>query len=113
MASRHFRATKTSIGVLSLSAGIACSSHPQGPPPLPEAVVLRFDRVAVSPTKPGTSERWDGGEPEDSGAACAMAGLGATWAWSPHAGGAVGKVCEALTRSSESERKSEDPDLEL
>jgi hypothetical protein len=76
-------------------------------------VVLRFDRVAVSPTKPGTNERWDGSAPEDNGVACAFAGLGATWAWSSTAGSAVERVCDTLTRDGQKERQSEDPDLEL
>jgi hypothetical protein len=105
------------LGALStfLFFGVGCSggTHPDGPPPLPEAVVLRFDHVAVSPTKPGTAERWDGSQAESSGAACALVELGVSWAASPTAGSAAGIACDVLTPSPPSERQPEDPELEL
>jgi hypothetical protein len=76
-------------------------------------VVLRFDHVAVSPTKPGTSDRWDGREPEGAGAGCALVELGVTWAASATAGNVAGIACDAFSPSPQSERQPEDPDLEL
>jgi hypothetical protein len=97
------------FGVFGCSGG----THPHGPPPLPNAVVLRFDHVVVSPTKPGTTDRWDGREAENAGTGCALVELGVSWAASPMAGSAAGIACKALTPSPENERAPEDPDLEL
>jgi len=49
------------LGVLTALAACACSGGqpPKAPEPVP-VVVLRVDRVSVSATKPGTSEKWDG-----------------------------------------------------
>lgn len=113
MQSRAFSSAWAAGAVLFLGVGCSGSTHPQAPPPLPAAVVLRFDHVAVSPTKPGTAERWDGGESEGSGAGCALLDLGVTWAASPAAGNAAGLACDLFAQSAHRERQPEDPDLEL
>jgi hypothetical protein len=80
---------------------------------LPENIVVRVDRVGVSPTQPGTQNRWDGPEPElRADAVCSLVAIGTNLV-SPVAGEGVQGLCGAMMRAEHLERSPQDPDLRL
>lgn len=98
---------------LAVASGVACSSGPpQYPAPsLPEAMVLRVERVTVEAAHPGTADHWDGpmpGEGGDPGCTLAAFGLGLV---SPVVGKGLGLLCD--TQERQKERLPENPDLML
>jgi hypothetical protein len=104
---------RASAGVL-LLVGCSGSAVPDGPPPLPDTVVLRIDRVSVAPTKPETTATWDQSPAETPSGLCDFVGtaVGAA-ASSVVAGKGVELLCEAGTARSPGERRLEEPDLAL
>jgi hypothetical protein len=98
---------------LALACGNQSSSkHPTTG--LPEVVVVRVDRVAVLPVRPGTNAHWDGPVPESrAGEECKLLAWGAQIAWSPVAAEGVRLLCGLSSRSEPAERDAQAPDLKL
>jgi hypothetical protein len=80
---------------------------------LPDAVVLRIDRVEVVATKPGTTDRWDGPAAEPNPYPCRLLGLGVGALSAPVVGKGAEVLCDAGRAPPHAERNPADPDLEL
>jgi hypothetical protein len=94
---------------------MACSANvPDGPPPLPETIVLRIDRVVVAPTRPETAASWDQTLADTPSGFCDFVGaaMGAATS-SPVAASGAELLCNASQTRSSSERGAGDPDLAL
>lgn len=118
LGSRKQAARRASSAVVCVTfasvTGCSGSAVPESPPPLPETVVLRVDRVVVSPTKPDTTATWDESPAETPSALCDFVGVavGAA-ASSPVAGKGAELFCQASSTSGPAERRLQDPDLAL
>ena len=79
---------------------------------VPDAVVLRIDRVAVAANRPNGAGSWDGPAPEGrEGATCSLLAWGATLA-SPVAGQGMNLLC-GLAAPEQVERNPQNPDLRV
>jgi hypothetical protein len=102
------------VTLASLFATGACSGAASPTrPSLPEALVLRIDRVEVAATKPGTSDRWDGPAAEPNPFPCRLLGLGVGAVAAPVVGKGAELLCDASRSTQHAERNPADPDLEL
>jgi hypothetical protein len=110
--------SRVAVGITGAAAsaatGCAGSAVPAGPAPLPETVVLRVDRVIVSPTKPETTASWDQSPAETPSALCDFVGaaVGAAAA-SPVAAQGAELLCQSSVAPTRGERRPDDPDLAL
>ncbi len=101
---------------ITIASALGCSGSvvPNGPPPLPETVVLRIDRVVVTPTKPDTAATWDQSATETPSTLCNLIGaaVGAAVS-SPVAAKGAELLCQVGNSGPAPERRTEDPDLAL
>lgn len=110
-----FRRPFACLALAASVSALACSgaATPTAPPELPKTIVLRIDRVVVSPTKPETNEPWDGPDKEPISAPCHLLSLALGVASSPILGSGAEFLCQVSQAKREQQRKHEDPDLAL
>jgi hypothetical protein len=106
------RSSKVVLPVVVVIA--AARSTPQTPSGgrLPDAIVVRVDRVTVSANRTGTSNQWDGESPESGNdGICQLAAFGASLL-NPVAGKGAELLC-GVSVPSQRERDAASPDLHL
>lgn len=107
------RVTSQAAFVVALAASSAsCSASSPQDGGLPDAVVLRVDRVVVAPMRPRTQDPWDGPAPEDQGQAiCSLVTAGVELA-SPVVGKSAERLC-GLFQPPQRENAPTNPDLQV
>lgn len=79
---------------------------------MPDAVVVRVERVTVAAVRPSTTDRWDGPARDTNGAECRLLEAGASALASPLSGAALGALCD-MNAPPQQERTPENPDLQV
>jgi hypothetical protein len=106
------RARHAFVALAFALSGCGSSATPAGPS-LPAAIVVRVDRVVVSPTKLNTTAPWDGEAPEPTAAPCAFIGMAVGLMSMPIAGKGADYLCQLGQERGQTERQASDPDLQI